>query len=99
MYSQTAVENCSSKVHELIFTTFNRLESAHILNELARNKTNARKVMKIGQEYGDINEALNNIEFKEFYAIYESVGVNYSLDAAKLKKAYKELVNTSEYFN
>jgi hypothetical protein len=99
MYSQTAIENCSSKVHELIFTTFNRLESAHILNELARNKANAKKVMKIGQEYGDINEALNNIEFKEFYAIYESVGVNYSLDAAKLKKAYKELVKTSEYFN
>ena len=99
MYPQTAVENCSSKVHELIFTTFNRLESAHVLNELARNKANAKKIMKIGQEYGDINEALNAIEFKEFYTIYESVGVNYSLDAAKLKQAYKELVKTSEYFN
>jgi len=99
MYTQTDIENCSSKVHELIFTTFNRLESAHVVNELARNKANAKKVMKIGQEYGDINEALNTIEFKEFYAIYESVGVNYSLDAAKLKKAYKELVKTSEYFN
>ena len=91
------IEN--AQVYELVFTTFNRLESAHVLNELARNKANAKKVMKIGQEYGDISEALNTIEFKEFYTIYESVGVNFSLDAAKLKKAYKELVNTSEYFN
>tara|TARA_R100000900_G_scaffold125272_1_gene99831 strand:+ start:253 stop:552 length:300 start_codon:yes stop_codon:yes gene_type:complete len=89
----------SSNVYELVFTTFNRSESAHVLNELARNKANAKKVMKIGQEYGDINEALTTIEFKEFYTIFESLEPRFSMHPQLLKKAYKELVATSEYFN
>ena len=89
----------SSQVYELVFTTFNRGESAHVMNQLTRNKANAKKVMKIGQEYGDINEALTTIEFKEFYAIYESIEPQWSMNPQSLKKAYKELVTTSEYFN
>ena len=89
----------SAQVYELVFTTFNRSESAHVMNELARNKANAKKVMKIGQEYGDINEALTKIDFKEFYAIYESIEPQWSMNPQSLKKAYKELVATSEYFN
>ena len=89
----------SSNVYELVFTTFNRSESAHVMNELAKNRANAKKVMKIGQEYGDINEALTTIEFKEFYAIYESLEPRFSMHPQLLKKAYKELVKTSEFFN
>ena len=46
----------SPNVYELVMTTFDRIESEYVLNELVRNKANA-------------------------------------------KKAYKELVKTSEYFN
>tara|TARA_R100001082_G_C4318234_1_gene139914 strand:- start:197 stop:496 length:300 start_codon:yes stop_codon:yes gene_type:complete len=99
MYPQTAVENCSSKVHELIFTTFERIESAYIFNELVRNRANAKKLINIGLEYGDISESLNTIEFKEFYEIYENIGVIFSFDSAKYKRAYKELTEVSEYFN
>ena len=100
MYPQTAlIENCSSKVHELVFTTCDRIESAYIFNELVRNRANAKKLINIGLEYGDISESLNTIEFKEFYAIYENIGVIFSLDSAKYKKAYKELIKTSEFFN
>ena len=89
----------SAQVYELVFTTFNRSESAHVMNELTRNKANAKKVMKIAQEYGDINEALTTIEFKEFYAIYESIEPQFSMNPQSHKKAYKELIATSEYFN
>ena len=95
-----AIQNIeSAQVYELVFTTFNRSESAHVMNELAKNKSNAKKVMKIGQEYGDINEALTTIEFKEFYTIFESLEPRFSMHPQLLKKAYKELVATSEFFN
>ncbi len=99
MYPQTAVENCSSKVHELIFTTFDRIESEYVLNELVRNKANAKKVMYIGLEYGDISEALTTVEFIEFYWFYDVIVSDMSVYPSDAKKAYKELVKTSEYFN
>tara|TARA_R100001082_G_scaffold13648_1_gene7020 strand:- start:1368 stop:1667 length:300 start_codon:yes stop_codon:yes gene_type:complete len=99
MYPQSVIENCSSKVHELVFTTCDRIESAYIFNELVRNRANAKKLINIGLEYGDINEALNTVEFKEFYEIYENIGVIFSLDSDKYKKAYKDLTKVSEYFN
>ena len=93
------IENCGPKVHELVFTTCERIESAYIFNELVRNKANAKKIINIGLEYGDISESLNTIEFKEFYEIYENIGVIFSLDSSKYTKAYKELSKVSEFFN
>jgi len=89
----------SAQVYELVFTTFNRSESAHVMNELARNKANAKKVMKIAQEYGDINEALTTVEFIEFYWFYDVIVSDMSVYPSDAKKAYKELVKTSEFFN
>ena len=89
----------SPNVYELVMTTFDRIESEYILNELVRNKANAKKVINIGLEYGDINEALNTIEFIEFYKWFEIIVSDMSVYPSDAKKAYKELVSTSEYFN
>ena len=89
----------SPNVYELVMTTFDRIESEYVLNELVRNKANAKKVINIGLEYGDINEALNTIEFIEFYKWFEIIVSDMSVYPSDAKKAYKELVSTSEYFN
>ena len=89
----------SPNVYELVMTTFDRIESEYVLNELVRNKANAKKVINIGLEYGDINEALNTIEFIEFYKWFEMIVADMSVYPSDAKKAYKELVSTSEYFN
>ena len=89
----------SPNVYELVMTTFDRIESEYVLNELVRNKANAKKVISIGLEYGDINEALNTIEFIEFYKWFEMIVADMSVYPSDAKKAYKELVSTSEYFN
>ena len=89
----------SPNVYELVMTTFDHIESEYVLNELVRNKANAKKVINIGLEYGDINEALNTIEFIEFYKWFEMIVADMSVYPSDAKKAYKELVSTSEYFN
>ena len=89
----------SPNVYELVMTTFDRIESEYILNELVRNKANAKKVMKIGQEYGDINEVLTTVEFVEFYKWFQMIDCDMSVYPSDAKKAYKELIATSEYFN
>ena len=89
----------SPNVYELVMTTFDRIESEYVLNELVRNKANAKKVINIGLEYGDINEALNTIEFIEFYKWFEMIVADMSVYPSDAKKAYKELVSTSEFFN
>ena len=89
----------SPNVQELVLTTLKRIESEYVLNELVRNKSNAKKVMNIGLEYGDISEALTTVEFIEFYWFYDVVLSDMSVYPSDAKKAYKELVKTSEFFN
>ena len=89
----------SPNVYELVMTTLDRIESEYVLNELVRNKANAKKVMNIGLEYGDISEALTTVEFIEFYWFYDVIVSDMSVYPSDAKKAYKELVKTSEYFN
>jgi len=89
----------SPNVYELVMTTFDRIESEYVLNELVRNKANAKKVINIGLEYGDISEALTTVEFIEFYWFYDVIVSDMSVYPSDAKKAYKELVKTSEYFN
>ena len=89
----------SPNVQELVLTTLKRIESEYVLNELVRNKSNAKKIMNIGLEYGDISEALTTVEFIEFYWFYDVVLSDMSVYPSDAKKAYKELVKTSEFFN
>ena len=89
----------SPNVQELVLTTLKRIESEYVLNELVRNKSNAKKIMNIGLEYGDISEALTTVEFIEFYWFYDVVVSDMSVYPSDAKKAYKELVKTSEFFN
>ena len=89
----------SPNVYELVMTTFERIESEYILNELVRNKSNAKKVMNIGLEYGDISEALTNVEYIEFYWFYDVIVSDMSVYPSDAKKAYKELTKVSEFFN
>ena len=89
----------SPNVYELVMTTFERIESEYILNELVRNKSNAKKVMNIGLEYGDISEALTTVEFIEFYLFYDVIVSDMSVYPSDAKKAYKELTKVSEFFN
>ena len=89
----------SSNVQELVLTTLKRIESEYILNELVRNKANAKKVINIGLEYGDINEALTTVEFIEFYWFYDVIVSDMSVYPSDAKKAYKELTKVSEFFN
>ena len=89
----------SPNVYELVMTTLERIESEYVLNELVRNKANAKKVMNIGLEYGDISQALTTVEFIEFYWFYDVIVSDMSVYPSDAKKAYKELVKTSEFFN
>ena len=60
----------SSNVREVVLTTFLRIESEYVLNQLQRTYDNCKKLAYIASYYGDISEPLTKEELKELYKIY-----------------------------
>ena len=60
----------SSNVREIVLTTFLRIESEYVLNQLQRTYDNCKKLAYIASYYGDISEPLTKEELKELYKIY-----------------------------
>tara|TARA_Y100001963_G_scaffold158081_1_gene256420 strand:+ start:1543 stop:1839 length:297 start_codon:yes stop_codon:yes gene_type:complete len=85
------------ELHSIGFLS--RIENQHILNELKRNKSNAKKIALVGVFYGDIDEYITGKELEEFYNFLSSFDASSLLQADqyqsnKYKTEYKEVMNS-----
>ena len=85
------------ELHSIGFLS--RIENQHILNELKRNKSNAKKIALVGVFYGDIDEYITGKELEEFHNFLSSFDASTLFHADqyqpnKYKTEYKEVMNS-----
>ncbi len=82
----------SSNVREIVLTTFLRIESEYVLNQLQRTYDNCRKLVDIGMFWNDITKPLSKEELKELYKIYFDYLGAIDFQPREAKAAFKEIV-------